>query len=256
MKIYNHITFSLIAVMLAATTFSRAQWQGSDSTSLHEGVWAMQFGVTGLLSLRTFQGSTLGAKYQLSDTHALRVGVTVYGNSDDQTGSYSESVNDTSYGSNPSNYSSASATVSLLVHYIWYAQPVHFIHLYGGVGPLVSYYNYNHTETYPDLYTYTDAVSHERFWVVRNYKSESKKIGAGISGAIGVEWFAIRWLSFHAEYNQNALYQWGSTSTDNSYSVSNPPTDSYYPTSNSMSRSTTGWSISSGVVLFGMSVYL
>ncbi len=86
------------------------------------------------------------------------------------------------------------------------------------------------------------------------YASNSIQWGTGAAGVLGIEWFASRWLSLHADYNESFQYRWGSTTSsedDRSSTYSN-----YIPYHSNSAGSTKGWILNSSGVGFGLNIYL
>jgi hypothetical protein len=242
----QRIVLLMLASLIVLLT-SQAQNQSSDSTSLREGVWALQFGISGNFTLTSFQGSTLAAKYQLSERNAIRGGVTITGSMIDGNGSYTGTVADTGIGNAPGNTSTRSANVSFVLQYLWYVNPNGPVHLFAGLGPSLSYSYSNSSSEYS--YLYTGAPAH---WVTNKGASSSILWAPGLSGVVGIEWFASRWLSLHAEYSEGLQYQWRSTTSTYDF-LSTSLADNPYHTENPIT--TKGLSLSSSSVSFGLNVY-
>jgi len=233
---------------------SIAQNQSSDSTSLKEGTWAIEFAITGNFTLSSFQGSTIGALYRISDKSAIRTGITINGSTNNGTTSNSGSMDDTSYGTAPGSNSTKSANVSFVLQYLWYMNPSGPVHIYTGLGPLVSYTYSNYSTDNLYLYNINNSGSNREYWVQNSYGSSSTQWGAGGAGVVGVEWFACRWLSLHADYNESIQYRWGSNSTNNSWSSSTYP--DYVPSQSNISGTSKGWAVNSSGVAFGLNIFL
>src|SRR5512135_73197 len=101
--------------------FAHSQAQSPDSASLHEGMWALQFGITGLFTLTSLQGSTFSAKYHFSDRSAIRGGITINGNTSNGTSTSTAAYNDTSTGTFPGSTTSSNQGLSFIVQYLYYA---------------------------------------------------------------------------------------------------------------------------------------
>lgn len=228
----------------------QALGQTQDSVSLKQGSWALQFGIGSNFTLTTFQGTTLGAKYQLSDESAIRGGITLNGNTNSGPASYSGSIADSDAGIVPGSTSSKSANITFVLQYIWYMNPKGNVHLYAGVGPLVSYSYYNNARNSSSLGFSNNIL----YWTNIHTDDKNTQWGIGGTAVLGVEWFAFNWLSLHADYNENIQYQWRSSSSNNS--AESTLNTSPYPYSNSSSSSTTGWALNSGGVGFGLNIYL
>jgi hypothetical protein len=229
---------------------SRAQNQSSDSTSFTKGAWALQFGIAGNFTLTSFQGTTIAAKYQLSDRNAIRAGITISGNTSDGSTSTSASVADTSDGTVPGGNSTNAATVSLVFQYLWYINPSGPVHFYVGLGPSFSY---THSNSSSDNFSLS-RISTRGYWTRTTNASHSTQRAIGGAGIAGVEWFATRWLALHAGYNESFQYQWGSTSSNQDNSSSTYP--NYIPYHIDNFGTNKGWVLSSSSVSFGLNVYL
>ena len=249
-KYKSKILFLFIALMVLSFT-CHAQNQSADSVSLRRGSWALQFGIASNFTLTSFQGSTIGAKYQLSQNNAIRGGITINGGSNNAPVSYSGSIGDSSAGTVSTSSSVKSANISFTIQYLWYMNPDGPVHLYAGLGPAISYYyNHNNSEN-PYL---NNSGNGSGFWIVEKYNSIRTQWAAGGAAVIGVEWFACRWLSLHADYNELIQYQWGSSSLVRSYSTT--ANSNYIPVNQSNSGTAKGWTLNSSAVSFGLNVYL
>jgi hypothetical protein len=242
------VLFILVSFLLY---FSRqGLGQTKDSVSLKQGSWALQFGIGSNFTLTSFQGTTLGAKYQLSDENAIRGGITLNGNTNSGSTSYSGSVADSDAGTVSGSTSSKSANISFVLQYIWYMNPKGNVHLYAGVGPLVSCNYYDNAYNSSSL----NITNNVGYWTTAQYEDKSTQWGVGGAAVFGVEWFAFSWLSLHADYNENIQYQWRSTSSNRS--ENSTLNTSPYPYSNNTSSSTKGLALNSGGVSFGLNIYL
>jgi len=242
----------LFAVFIITLSFTcKAQNQNSDSTALKCGTWALQFGISSNFTLTSFQGSTIGAKYQLSPSRAIRGGITLNGNTNNGPSSYSGSIGDSSAGTMPGNSSVKSATISFVTQYIWYMNPNGPVHFYAGFGPSVLYSYYHNSFNNPYLYNNGNS---QVFWVKENYNYTNTQWAVGGAAAVGVEWFACRWLSLHADYNEVIQYQWNSSSSNRSYNAS--ANSNYISNALSNSGSSKGWTLNNSAVSFGLNVYL
>lgn len=234
----------LFIVSLIISFASIARCQTSDSTSLREGAWALQFGIASNFTLTSFQGTTISAKYQLSARNAIRGGVTIGSSSSNGSSALTATNADTSIGSASGSSHSSSQTISFVAQYLWYMNPTGPVHFYTALGPTVSYsYSQNRSDNPENegifLYHYV-------------YSSSSTAHGAGITGSAGVEWFACQWLSIRAEYNEGIQYQWGSSSSSIDYSSTFA---AYVPSHSESAGTSKGWNLSSSSVGFGVSIY-
>jgi hypothetical protein len=249
----NKYKNGILFFILLSTTLSfscEAQCQSPDSVSLKSGLWALQFGIAGNFTLTSFQGSTIGAKYQLSENNAIRGGITINGNTSSGPSSSSGAIGDTGSGTVNGSSSSKSAGASFVMQYLWYMNPNGPVHFYTGFGPSVSYSYYQSSSDYFDL----DNINSHGYWVEDLYGNNSTQWGAGIAVSAGVEWFACKWLSLHADYNESIQYQWRSSSSSTNYRTSTYP--GFIPENEEISGTTRGWALISSGVSFGLSIYL
>jgi hypothetical protein len=251
---YKHFNRILLLVLVSMTVYFSSQAQSSDSTFLKDGTWALEFGIAGNFTLTSFQGSTIGALYRISDKNAIRGGITINGSTNDGTTSNSGSLDDTSYGDAAGSSSTKSATVSFVLQYLWYMNPNGPVHLYAGLGPLVSYSYSNSSADYPSTQGIYNNGSGQQYWIHEKTSSNSTQWGAGGAGILGVEWFACRWLSVHADYNESIQYRWGSNSSNQDWSTLTYP--NYAPAQSNTSGKSKGWAVNSSGVAFGLNIYL
>jgi len=128
-----------IAVGVLFSWNAGAQETAADSNSLKPGAWALQFGVGSNLTLTAFQGSTIALQYHLSESNAIRAGVTFNGNFSDGTDLFNQATGDTGHTTASGDNSSHSASISFTVQYLWYLNARAPVHFYVGVGPSLSY---------------------------------------------------------------------------------------------------------------------
>jgi hypothetical protein len=207
-----------MTVMLAAV-LACVGWASSAGAerenSLRDGAWALQFSINGgdFFSLSSFAGG-VSVKRHFTPKSAVRAGVSF-----DAEGS--------TYGAQESD----SRGVSLSILYQRYVNPTADANLYWGVGPS-GRFDDDVQETHRDSLT---TVNESELW------------SAGLSGVVGVEWFAARVISLHAEYEAAARYTWVGESTEYNRLGESPVRST---------RESEGWSIGAGsTVRFGLSVY-
>ncbi len=247
---HKHSIHFFILITLIFSFSCLAQNQSSDSLLLKGGTWALQFGIDHYFTLTSFQGSTIGAKYQLSEKNAIRGGVTINGNNNNVSNSISGVIGGTDAGTVPVSSSGKSAGINFVVQYLWYFNPAGPVHLYTGFGPLVSYNYSNSSSDNYRLYS-SDTMA---YWIRQQYASKTSQWGIGGAAVLGVEWFACKWLSIHADYNESVQYQWLSNS--NSQDQSSTANPNYIEQKLESSGSTKNWSLNSIGVSFGLSIYL
>lgn len=247
----------LTIILLACSVSLVAQDRPAVENSLQAGAWALQFGITSNLTLTSFQGSMLGVVYRFSADNALRGGIGFNANINDGTNTSGGTANDTSFGSSSGSSSSNYSNYSLILQYVWYIHPENDIHLYYGIGPLLSYYRDSYSNANPRPLTAITNGSSQGFWETYYSSTSTTRTGAGVGGVIGVEWNAYRWVTVHADYDPSIQYLWGKTSDDRRYTFSSiPPGISLVPSSTSSSGTTTGWNLTNPRVYFGIDVIL
>ena len=193
------------------------------ANSLRAGAWALQFSINGqLLSVREFSGG-VSLKRQFSSKNAIRLGVGASGSTQDESVEYIYSPASEGKTDGYSLY-----LESVFQRYVNPAAPANF---YWGLGPYVDYRHSSHDQSVDSTSVSYDEAS----------------LGVGARGLIGVEWFASREISLHAEYTATGGYYRTEETTERS-KIGQP--------TSSTKRENHGWSLgASGVVRFGLSVY-
>ena len=98
--------------------------------------------------------------------------------------------------------SSSSQYFNLAVNYFWLSNIAKEIHLYLGVGPLISFSRYNSENDRE-----RNAISN--YPASRSvYETTSSSLGLGIQGVIGIECPVTEKISLLAEFNLNGTYSW------------------------------------------------
>jgi hypothetical protein len=187
---------------------ARAQGRAN---SLRDGAWALQFSIPGDWNLSDFSGG-IAIKRHFSPKGALRLSVSGAGNT--VSGSSSDELQTREL--NTDGYE-----VSIVATYQRYINPGSAANLFWGVGPFVSLEG-------------STSDNGETTW------EEASRYGVGLSGIIGIEWFATEMISFHSEYVGNGGY-----THQESKRTGNTPIESEL----------SGWFLNAGGVQFGLSVY-
>jgi len=236
------LTFFMCSILPEAQV--RAQVDSARTNSITENAMALQFGIRNSFTLSTFQGASISLQQHTSATNAYRYGITLGGNFNNGTSSYSQIEADTlSTGSSSSSSSANSASIALDVQYLWYAPLRNEAFFYSGFGP---HGQYNHSHSEQSLqYQPTDYVQ------AASNSSDANSWSLGISGLVGVEWFPARWLSLHADYEMVFQYRWLKTEMASSQTHSSPP----YPYGTNSSSTLKQWELDNYGVNFGLSVY-
>jgi hypothetical protein len=204
--------------------------------SLVKGAWALQFQINNNFSLSSFQGSTLSAKRHYSNKKAIRFGVSLNGSFSDQD--QSSEVPGMVGPKNESDENSQS--IGINTQYVFYPAPDKSVNFFFGAGPFTQFLRSNRTST-----------TSSGFSTSTRTKTKGTTWAAGISGVLGVEWFATRSISFVAEYSSNLGYN-SASQTDTAEQKTGT---SGYTVTNELKRKSKGLQLSSGFVRFGLSVY-
>jgi hypothetical protein len=195
---------------------------------------ALQFQVGGLFTLSPFQGAAISYKYHIQQYSALRFGLSISVNGINSDGTSTSSSADTVRENSENNDDHTNIDVSLNLHKLWYIEPASTVLFFYGAGPMLGFNYYNQTRN-------------ELIWnsALKTTSENRYSWSMGLTGFAGVEWFASKTISFHAEYGLTILYSWGKIESSNN----SPDTKIKNETTN------TSWQISSRRVLFGISVY-
>jgi hypothetical protein len=165
-------------------------------TAARGGAWALLFQIDDNFTIDPFQGAVISVKRHYSDRSALRLGLGLAFDMDEISSTISEM--DTVKATSKSDGSSQFFRVDL--QYVRYANPTAPVKLLFGGGPLVSFSNSDDERT---TGTGSDTVE-STAWV------------AGITGLVGVEWFAASRISLHAEYGMELTYRHSTAKSTNS----------------------------------------
>ena len=152
---------------------------------------------------------------------------------------YSE--NDTLWWSDTRTRSRNSQSIAFETIVTRYINPDSHVNAFWGIGPFVSFYRQKMKEgneyVSADNYGYYSYL-YSQCWTV------------GLRAVIGAEWFATGRISFHAEYQADLRYEWGYT--ERIYKRYDSPADNVDAYEKDSSNT---WSLYSGNVVFGMSLY-
>jgi hypothetical protein len=183
------IVSSLFLVLLIA---SAPCAQSKADNSLTAGAWALQFEIEDNFDLGSFEGSTISIKKQTSPGSAWRLGLSVAINARvaDNVSDILDSIR------NSTDNHSQNQSVGVTVHRLWYPSPDRLVNVFIGLGPIGSF---SHATTGS-----SNTSASGRF---TKDERESWSWSAGVSGILGVEWFATRNISLLAEYGTVAEYE-------------------------------------------------
>jgi opacity protein-like surface antigen len=232
------LPFCLVPPLASAGT--EAEGQGARANSLEACSWSMQFGITDEIGLKPFGGMSISLKRHTSPRSAYRLGVNLGLDFDDTESDLVDVRADTVNYDSGDNRNANAQLVQVDLLYMRYPNPEANLTLFVGAGPL---FRYSRSETERDR-SYTSQGSAIR--EISDQWSRSWKVG--VLGAGGVEWFATKVISFHAEYRASLSYGGSKTKSE----VRRPTDPTYYRKSGG---SGTSWDFHGVAVTFGVSLY-
>ena len=140
--------------------------------------WALQFQVANNFILTDFQGATISAKKQVSETEGVRIGADVGASFESAT-----MLNDGAERDQDRNSQSVRATVQ----YLRYPVSEGAVKMYWGLGPSVG-------------------LARTALEGTNQPKQTQRRFSVGLEGAVGVEWFVHSQISLTAEYGADLGY--------------------------------------------------
>lgn len=234
----------VVFILLARTCVVFSQETGQQPTALREGSWALLFQVAGNFTLTSFQGATISGKHHFSPRDALRLGLTLSGNTSSMDGTTGDFNADTVTVTGAGTSDRSSLSVTLSSEYVVYGDPPGVVHPFFGVGPLISYrYGRDASENS----NARPGIPSARFTSTTTQESW----GVGVSGVAGVEWFVTQAISLLAEYNLSVQYVRSELTSHREDIPGEGP--SFKST---RENRTTGWSLAPNNVRLGLTVYL
>jgi hypothetical protein len=250
MKSVRACVVFLAAVVLTATLsepvsacdHEKASPDTQKDNSLRSGAWALQFAIGSNFTLSSFQGALISVKKHLSPRSALRLGVSAVFGSNDATSNQTTNGSDIlpSELTRTEDYNQQGIQAGL--QYLFYPAPAADAHLFFGFGP---FGQFSHTtDNYTDVRLPPDPDE-----TIRTLRGTTDSWGLGLSGLAGVEWFATRCISLHAEYGASLSYSHIRRTRDLA--------DTGYVTSgaNGLTETDKAWRFAARYVQFGLSVY-
>lgn len=220
---------------------------------LKKGAKALQFKIISDFSLDFFEGTAISAKYHLSPSRSIRVGLSFGGTYEDKTdidrttNSYSsyEEVKTVTNDTKTTSYS-----IDFLGHYTFYSNPKDRVNFFVGVGPHLGFAKED-SDLNSEYLTERTGESIDTSWVY--HANEDDNIDSweiGISSIIGLELLATQSIGFVAEYGILFDYVWGN---ENEYYYSEYPYLDWHRNTDD-SKSTT-FKLSSNGVKLGLAIY-
>ena len=189
----------ILAVLLLTPALSIAQNDdddtGKQSNRLRAGSSALQFQITDNFRLSSFQGAVMSFKRHWSAKSAFRLGVSLDFTIQDNDRVSTFTRNDTLLDSDVDEFGFDGQFVQIDLQYLRYANPDARLNMFAGVGPLVGFDRSSFERT-------SGPGGQSR----SSFDDTSWRVGA--TGLVGVEWFATKNISIHAEYGLVMEYIW------------------------------------------------
>jgi len=233
------VTAAVIVAQLAVSVAcGQEQTEDTRRNSLEAGAWAIQFQITEEIGLKPFNGMMISLKRHLSEGSAVRLGVNLNLNYDDTEWTDENTPADTLRYVSRSTQKQNGQSVELDLMYMGYPNVRAPVNFFWGTGPLIEY-SRGHRESERVATALTETFT-------QTDESSSHSWEAGVLGAAGIEWFATKAISFHAEYRARASYRTSEVEQSSMY-------DSESHVSTTADR--TSWQFSAVNVILGLSVY-
>jgi hypothetical protein len=219
------IFLAITALFCFAPASAAGDGEMEKQNSLVAGSWSLQFRITENFQLSSFQGATISAKRHFSDGRAIRFGISLSGTF---TGEEHRSIDETA-DSTLVEYTTDENQqyVRFDVQYMIYPSPTKKLNVFLGVGPL---FELSRGET-----TGLGQWRLNKIWRF------------GLSGVLGVEWFATTRISFISEYSSALTYDY--LTAERTYTIGD--SDNFR---NEDERQSLSFSYTS--IKFGLSLYL
>ena len=238
------LAWPLIHVLVPPARAEEAETVSAEALS--PGSWSAQFAVEPNLTLGSYLGSTLSLKRHLRSGNALRFGLSL--NLGTTSGDSREVSGDTLFTSTRANVVDGNDwSIGLTTYYLWYARRAAPLHAYGGVGPTVSWSRGHENRLATDIFARIGQPSDIR---TSTTSEKTRRWGAGIATAAGIEWLVARRMGLFAEYASSLSY--GATERTNQFTDILSNGSPRFGSSHSASH---GWNFSGSGGRLGVSAY-
>ncbi len=247
---YKRIIITWLSICVGGVLISPSTLYAGDETqvttkrsnSLYPGSWSIQFQIEDDIGLKPFNGKIISLKRHVSRTTAFRVGINLDLQNSDSDSDASSVYADTATVTNGSRREQNSQALQLNTLYMYYPNPDGSVNLFLGMGPLVRFSRgKSETETFQTI-----SVSSTEYRERMTNWNRSWAVGA--IGVGGLEWFATRGISFHAEYR--AQFDYTSTRSTVDKIRFDVPTRI-----DKTEARTSAWNFDGVVVTMGLSIY-
>lgn len=161
---------------------------------------ALQFSALNNFTIGDFQGGAISFKYHLTKGSAIRGGVSYGVSFLDEDYAGQNTIYDTSVTTLFGKQKSNSKEISASIQYLWQMEGFYSTSFFYGAGPsfgIIYNYRFINLEESGPLFNETREQIN---------KMRLKYFGASL--VLGVEWFASKSISLHAEYGASLNYYW------------------------------------------------
>lgn len=241
----SHVRIALILVcFLAGAAYAGTPEGNADGrrNSLVPGAWAIQFQIEDDIGLKPFNGMSVSLKRHFTSRSAVRLGATLTLEFDNSDEDYTAIQADTVSFSSSREFDTSAQGVRINLLYLRYPTPGKNVNLFWGAGPVVRYSRseQNRKDT-------ASSSGNERVDVATY---DADLWGVGGMGTLGIEWFATKDVSFHAEYFVTLQYVSQDANLSSESWPGNQP-----PRKTTSSSSSDGWDFDGVNVTLGISIY-
>lgn len=209
--------------------------------SLYPGSWSIQFQIEDDIGLKPFNGMIISVKRHVSKQSAFRISFNLDIDFDDDDSESQHTYSDSTVYAKVRTTDYNAQRIEVNFAYLNYPRPDSNINLFWGAGPFVRY-SRSRRETEEIR---TTPPSYRQTTINTDYLNSW---GIGILGLAGVEWFATKNISFHAEYRASAVYS--RSKRENAHNILQET--KIVDTSETASY---GWDLHGVSVILGISLY-
>lgn len=231
-------------MILPQTLFAEneTEEQATRCNSLAPGSWSIQFQIENDIGLKPFNGKIISLKRHIARKTAFRLGVDLDVRNSDRDDVKNSVYADTNTVTQRSHREDNKQVVQVNALFMNYPNPDANVNLFFGAGPLLRFSRIK-SETESSSTQSTSSV-------VNRYRTTNwnRSWAIGTIWVAGVEWFATRGISFHAEYRVHFDYE--KTRSTSEKVTFNEPTRI-----DKSEGETSMWNFDGVVVTLGLSVY-
>jgi len=243
----SFLRFNILFLSVISFAYSQTNnaVDSSSTSPLSDGSWAIQFKITENLTLSSFNGVNISLKRHFSANSAVRLSVTLYGNSDKSEDELNDSVEQYPDTDTFANGEGKNFYLNVNPQYLFYLHPQNNPSIYFGLGPFFDY-------RYIDKNDTRLQYSADTLYSTETYTTDLKEYSIGITAIVGIEIFINDYLSFHSEYSSSGYYGYRDQITISKRDYSRIEQNDRI---NTRKSSQDGFYFNGNKVLFGLSVY-